>query len=553
MKLLTYLLLGLALLLCPAALSAQDYNMEPVSISKDKVKIDGRQYYSHVVLERQTIYSICKAYGISESDLYAANEGLKENGLKKNAIILVPVAECRPAAETSPAPTEVSVTPVKVAAHDSLFIRHTVRWYEDLKTIASKYKVSEEDIIAANKLSGRKLSARQVLLIPRFSGALQNESEESPAAETEETEIAEGTGQEGDEEDDDSLDYGPKDRVKMVLMLPLKASSAGGQENYMDFYSGALIGAKRMAEKGISVEISTYDVASGSLGADDEKLSEADIVIGPVSAAMLQNLMDRGDYRYPVISPLDQKAESIAHSNQRLIQAPAPHLAQYKELVRWLDGDMTGEDRVIVVSERNPKQNPTIAEALAFIENSGLQHRSYSHAAGTSLESGLGNLMTAGGTNRILLVSESEAFISSVIRELRTLQDNGCEVVLYGPSKISSYETIETEALHQLTLHASMSYFVDYTSIEVSDFLLQYRAICKAEPSPFAFQGHDLTVYFCERVARYGRGWRETLSFGTERLLQSDFNFAREDGEGFINNGVRRVVYGKDYSVKIVR
>ena len=35
---------------------AQDYVNTPVSISKEKVKINGQVFYSHVVLERQTLF-----------------------------------------------------------------------------------------------------------------------------------------------------------------------------------------------------------------------------------------------------------------------------------------------------------------------------------------------------------------------------------------------------------------------------------------------------------------------------------------------------------------
>ena len=40
---------------------AQEYVAPPVTISKEKVKIDGKAFYSHIVLERQTLFSISKA------------------------------------------------------------------------------------------------------------------------------------------------------------------------------------------------------------------------------------------------------------------------------------------------------------------------------------------------------------------------------------------------------------------------------------------------------------------------------------------------------------
>ena len=72
---------------------AQDYVAPPVSISKDKVKIDGKVFYSHIVLEKQTLFSISKAYNVSIEDIYRHNPSLKVTGLRKNDIINIPVVE----------------------------------------------------------------------------------------------------------------------------------------------------------------------------------------------------------------------------------------------------------------------------------------------------------------------------------------------------------------------------------------------------------------------------------------------------------------------------
>ena len=71
----------------PAAASAQEYESTPVTISKDKVRVDGKICYSHVVLERQTLFSISKAYNVSIDEIYRYNPSVKEEGLKKNSIL----------------------------------------------------------------------------------------------------------------------------------------------------------------------------------------------------------------------------------------------------------------------------------------------------------------------------------------------------------------------------------------------------------------------------------------------------------------------------------
>ena len=72
----------------PEEAAAQAYAPVPVTISKEKVKIDGNICYSHIVLEKQTLYSISKAYNVSIEDIYRFNPTLKETGLKKNGIIV---------------------------------------------------------------------------------------------------------------------------------------------------------------------------------------------------------------------------------------------------------------------------------------------------------------------------------------------------------------------------------------------------------------------------------------------------------------------------------
>ena len=65
---------------------AQDYQPVPVTISRSQVSLNGKMYYAHIVLERQTIYGITKAYDVTEEDLYAANPLLKEEGLKAGTV-----------------------------------------------------------------------------------------------------------------------------------------------------------------------------------------------------------------------------------------------------------------------------------------------------------------------------------------------------------------------------------------------------------------------------------------------------------------------------------
>lgn len=146
-----------------ASAGAQEYVAPPVEVSDQKVRKDGKVFYSHVVLERQTLYSISKAYNVTQEEIFEANPGLKETGLKKNAIIMIPTqSEVK---ETIQQKQEDAVE----ATGASIQKIHTVRWYETLKDIAARYNVTESEIISANNLKDGKIKNRQKLIIPTIS------------------------------------------------------------------------------------------------------------------------------------------------------------------------------------------------------------------------------------------------------------------------------------------------------------------------------------------------------------------------------------------------
>ena len=227
----------LAALVCAVAAQAQEYVPTPVTVSKEKVKLNGKVYLSHVVLERQTLYGISKAYGVTEEDLYEANPSLRETGLQKNAIILIPYRE--PAAVQPASQDEKSYT------------EHTVKWYEDIDDIARKYNISVKELMDYNGLKTRKLSSRQVLRIPVNHVAYVEET----AAPAEPTVIpAEEPEPQVIEEPAviPSEAFTPKQDVEFSLVLPLKASGNVSELN-MDFYSGVLMAVKDLETEGLKV------------------------------------------------------------------------------------------------------------------------------------------------------------------------------------------------------------------------------------------------------------------------------------------------------------
>lgn len=565
-----------------ATVCAQEYVNTPVTVSKDKVRVNGEVCWSHVVLERQTLFSISKAYGVSVDEIYRVNPSLKDTGLKKNAIILIPIADEKAASVQKQKPEQkaaqpqdnvlkiqqdrqkrqaeldslTKINPVKQEKKAKKQTVHVRKWYEDLYIIAEKYGVTPEAIMAANGLTSPKLSSRQKLIIPEKTDI----QEDVPQEEQIVTDIQEeGTAQDSTLNvirEEPSWAFVPKEKVKATMLLPLKTADGRISRNNMDFYSGALLAVYDLAGQGISTDFSMFDITDGRHPVTLEDVEGSDMVIGPVSGSDISRLLESFPPSTMVISPLDPKVEGLVSRHGNLVQVPTPAKVQYEDITEWIKEDLMPGDTVLVISEKAYKQSDAAKTMMEVIDSSGIVYNSFSYniLEGRDVIEPLKSLMAKEGTSRVMIASESEAFVNDVVRNMNLMLYEQYKVVLYAASKIRSFETIEVEHFHKTNMHVSLTYYIDYEDQRVKDFLLKYRALYNTEPSQFAFQGYDIASYFISLCSRYGDRWPEMIDKAPKAMLQSTFR-CRKDGEagGYINNGIRRIVYEDGWQIYEVK
>lgn len=547
----------------PSATYAQEYESTPVTISSEKLKINGQVCYSHIVLERQTLFSICKAYNVTTEELYKFNPSLKEKGLQKNSILIIPMRQVH---NNDVAP-ETAAQEVETIKHEEQIVQkenpdsevknviphriHTVKWFEDMDAIVKKYGISAETIIKVNGMTSRKLEKRQKLIIPYSEDAeVLRENAEGLIHEQQDTlQIADSIS----EKNGDLADgmFIPKKEISLSLLLPFKATGTSGSSGNLDFYSGALLAVYDSANNGISCDLNVYDTGNSTESISHETLQQSDIIIGPVSTSELKSVLESEPEVKGVISPLDQKAAALAETFSNMIQAPTPLGLQYKDLIDWIKEDIQENDRFLVITEKGGTQTEATVQMKAAADSSGIEYKdlAYSILEGRNVTGSLEYLMTESGTNRVYIASDSEAFVNDVVRNLNLMIYKKYDVVLYAPSRIRNYETIEVENFHNASLHVSTGYFIDYNDPKVQEFLLKYRALYNTEPTQFAFQGYDLAKYFIDLCTKYGDRWNEMMDDSDAAMLQSTFRFRKTGESGYINTGVRRIIYKDDWTI----
>lgn len=580
-RVLTSLLAALLLAGPVTTALAQDYIPTPVTISKDKVKFKGKTYYSHVVLERQTLYSIALAYGVTVQEIYDANPGLTV--LKKNAIILIPDTSAKgyeKPADAEPVPTvpepEKAVETPQEQLPDSGYTEYIVKWNDTLYSIAEKFGVTVESIQQANGLTDTKIKKRQVLRIPtpetfaaQQAAAAATAPASAPVAEPAPKEEAAAltvlTPDEVIAQTDTVKTESPwierfldkvgylRTNIPFALVLPFQKGTRVS-ENNVDFYSGVLMAVRELSLRdGIQADLRVYD--QEELG-NASQLRGVDFVLGPVSREALSSVLrQRPDEDIPVVSPLDPKVASLVGTASDLIQIPVSNDVQYADLIHWLQDDYSVGEKILLISEKDAPATDYTTRISARLAHSGLPYKSFSYGIlqGRNITGTLTEMLSKERPNRILIASENEAFVNDVIRNLNVLTHKDYPIEVYGPAKFRNFETIEVEAFHSVRLHVSTAYHIDYTDEEVQHFLMEYRAFCQTEPGPYAFQGYDIATFLLRRIARYGDAWMESLLQLPETMTQIRFDFRRSNSGSFENNGTRRLIYDKDFTIRTVR
>lgn len=556
------MILSVALASVPPAFAQDNYVATPVSVSKEKVKVNGRLCYSHVVLERQTLFSISKAYGVSIEDIYKYNPDVKAKGLKKNSIIVIPMPEEqeKPSKAGNKGRNEVTATATKDEGQEPKI--HIVKWYETIETIAAKYGVEVSDIMKANGLKDKELKSRQKLVIPEKSATeAHNVSGYEPAqsAEAKDSEkdraveeIATEVDADREADSEKAVTFSSKKKVNLAIVMPFMAGTAKPSSSSIDFYCGALLAARDLGNDGTDINIDVYDVEDQSRSITAGIVSDLDFVVGPLSPNDIRRTYTAIGSDIVLISPLDPKGVELTEEYPKLIQVPTPHDFQYADLAQWIADESKPGDRTIVVTEKGARSSDAMTSLVNMIDLSGLKYTtvSYSLLEGRDIIGSLKKATEEGAehTNRFIIASESEAFVNDVFRNISLLSRENRRVEIFCHSKVRGYD-IEVESLHNNDLHVSLAYYIDYNSPDVIRFVKQYRALFNTEPTQFSFQGYDIVKYFSSLCAEYGDSWFNALGNVKKTMLQTTFDF--RDGSR-INEGVRRIEYEPDYQIKLV-
>ena len=250
---------------------------------------------------------------------------------------------------------------------------------------------------------------------------------------------------------------------------------------------------------------------------------------------------------------MDPAAEKYISGNRFFYQLPVTAEEQQRTLLKSIPYG----SQITLFYEKGGRDAEMLQLTRSILNESGIAFKEFSYALleGRLVRDQITNLLSTNNDNSVIIISESEAFVSDILRNLNLISTrSGYKITLFGLPRWRNFESVDIDYYHSMNLHLALQYFVDYSREDVKRFLSRYRALFGTEPTPYAFQAYDTGKYFLDILKNEGPSFADNIDeYKSTRLLQSDLRFKRRDNTmGVINFGVRIIVFRPDYSIDLL-
>lgn len=563
----------------------------PVSKVSDKaeergpqvtVKHDDSKYVYHTMQKGETVYSLSKAYGVSENDIENSNPGIDITKLSVGAEIAIPKMNYA-------APKE------EPRAEEKNYQFHKVEKGESLSSIADMYGLSVRELRKENR-NVRFPQVGDFIKIPvkQVPEQKQLQPETVPAdtlKQVTENHVVELERPAG---------FTPVKKLRgnynVAVLLPfyLKDNAARSYADssfikgkkfvkvinrsddwiyprslgFVEMYEGILLACDTLRASGLDITLHTFDIRGDTVELtrilQNGTLEGMDLIIGPVNSSNLAKVAAYAcKMGIPVISPVSLFSNSVLKNNPNLFMANASlEVAQrtiakkvseyYDKNIIFIHDDTAGVDPDVkslkekVVHELESRQAGSESNFREFIF--------YSRSAFDSDSINRMEHVLSNKTDNIVVIASEEApVISETIQDLQTLAKK-YPIQVFGYPSMRGLDNLDPRYFFDLGILLYSPYWIDYKAQDVISFNSNFRNKFLTEPSEmsYAWLGYDIAYYFLSGLAIHGKEFLAHPEIHRPKLLETDFDFRRYDpADGFENQKLYPVRFTRDYEVRL--
>lgn len=517
----------------------------------------------HKVAKKETLYGIARMYQTTPAEIEKLNPEIAGRTIQVDEMLRVPIQ--------------------KSVAEDVIegdFDFHKVEKQETLYGIARAYGLNDKALLKINPtLKKRELQEGELIRIPKGAAkkvAEKTVTEPEPQKKSE-PEISEAEKQRIEAYNADNqkmhtvqnAEFDKTKTYKVAFFLPfylnMNDTTGWGLHNgkiynksksFIEFYVGSMLALNELRKEGVSFDVKVIDTKGDSVYISNymrnHDLSDYNLFIGPALNSELQVVGDYAwEHQINIVSPLSVKSSFIDHNPYAFQVCPTIDI-QMKYMAEFLNQIDT--KNFIVIHNGDAQEQDFISEfkrqLYSSIKSDNIDQVRYNEYYYYTSGDILNTAFIKGKENIVIIPSTDRAFVTDVIGKL-----NGYayeyKVTLFGQPRWERFESIDIDHFHNTNTHYLSNSFIDYSKPEIIDFVRNYRNIMNVEPDRMAFQGHDITLFFCSALNKFGHDFRHYIMYHQAPLLQTEFNFVPySDQGGYQNTSIYIIDYAKDFTLK---
>ena len=516
----------------------------------------GQQTF-HTIQAGETLYKLTQRYGVTAQHICKANPGLSAENFRIGQVIVIP-AQTESSEETiinevkSAGAVSSASTPLKPKCRDM----HRVERKETIYSISRLYGITEAELIAANpELRTEKLKKGKFLCIPYTSAGNNQKEQEQPVSPT--------TIPTDNELFDKSKKENPKiATIKAAVMLPFMTDGSGNRDEQIrmvEYYEGFLMAVDSLKEKGVSIDIYTYDTYNNtssvkSILAKDE-MKNMNIIFGPAYPEQVKPVADfakKNNIR--LVIPFTSKGNEV-FNNPSIYQINTPQSYLYSEVYEHFTRKFTNTNVIFLDAEDGDKDKADFIKGLK--EELKGEHIPFTELKGEAITpESLKGAMNATLDNVFIPTSGTNIALIKLLPQLIvTLRDNpDYRMQLFGYPEWQTYTNDHLASFYELDTYFYSSFYTNNLFPEAIRFSSAYRKWYSKDMSntfpKYGMLGFDTGYFFLKGLSQYGSNLEDKLNKVTVTPIQTGFKFERVNNwGGFINRKVFFVHFTKNYEL----
>ena len=516
----------------------------------------GQQTF-HTIQAGETLYKLTQRYGVTAQHICKANPGLSAENFRIGQVIVIP-AQTESSEETiinevkSAGAVSSASTPLKPKCRDM----HRVERKETIYSISRLYGITEAELIAANpELRTEKLKKGKFLCIPYPSAGNNQKEQEQP--------VSPATIPTDNELFDKSKKENPKiSTIKAAVMLPFMTDGSGNRDEQIrmvEYYEGFLMAVDSLKEKGVSIDIYTYDTYNNtssvkSILAKDE-MKNMNIIFGPAYPEQVKPVADfakKNNIR--LVIPFTSKGNEV-FNNPSIYQINTPQSYLYSEVYEHFTRKFTNANVIFLDAEDGDKDKADFIKGLK--EELKGKHIPFTELKGEAITpESLKGVMNATLDNVFIPTSGTNIALIKLLPQLIvTLRDNpDYRTQLFGYPEWQTYTNDHLASFYELDTYFYSSFYTNNPLPEAIRFSSAYRKWYSKDMSntfpKYGMLGFDTGYFFLKGLSQYGSNLEDKLNKVTVTPIQTGFKFERVNNwGGFINRKVFFVHFTKNYEL----